>query len=109
MNPDAATLGNWLTLLQIVAILGGGMFFLYRMEGKIQLVTSTQDSFIHRLEKVDEKLEQLTSVIIQLAKQEQRMDAADARVQELSTRIDGMTHIYELGFEGKRVIRRRKK
>lgn len=106
---DPANLGNVLTAMQIVAILGGGMFFLYRMEGKIQLVTASQSGFIARLDKVDEKLESLTGVIIQLAKQEQRMDATDNRVQELSTRIDGMTHIYELGFEGSKVIRRRKK
>ena len=85
-----AELGNILTIMQIVAILGGGMFFLYRMEGKIQIVTSTQSGFIQRLDKVDIKLDSLTTVIVQLAKQEQRLDGCDARIQELVNRIDSI-------------------
>jgi len=101
---DAANLGNVLTVMQIIAILGGGMFFLYRMEGKIQLITTVQSAFIERLDKVDIKLEQLTGVVIQIARQEQRLDASDKRLQEISTRIDGM-NIYELD----KVVRRRRK
>ncbi len=85
---DAATLGNWLTVLQIFAILGGGMFFLYRMEGKIQLLSGAQTSLIIRLDKVDIRLEQISGVMIQLAKQEERMDAMDRRYQELSNRLN---------------------
>lgn len=104
-----AEIGNILTIMQIIAILGGGMFFLYRMEGKIQLISATQSGFVTRLDKVDIKLDTLTDVVVQLAKQEQRLDSTDSRVQELATRIDGMTHIYELGFEGAKKITRKRR
>ena len=105
----AAELGNVLTIMQIVAILGGGMFFLYRMEGKIQVVTSAQSGFMIRLDKVDIKLDSLTTVIVQLAKQEQRLDSADARLQELTTRIDSITNIYDGPFNSTKVISRKRK
>jgi len=85
---DAASLGNLLTGLQIVAMLGGGLYFIWAMKAELHLLRATQTVFIERLDKVENKIESLTSIIIQIAKQEERMDAADKRLQELSNRLE---------------------
>jgi hypothetical protein len=84
---DAGQLSNVLMVLQILSILGGGFYFLWRVDTKLVVLTTTQAGFISRLDKVDIKLENLSAVVIQLAKQEARMDAIDTRLQELANRV----------------------
>lgn len=93
MTLNAADLGNILTILQILAILGGGIWFSARMEAKIQLLANAHTTFTSRLDKVDTKLDSLTTVTVQLAKQEERMANQDTRMQELSMRIDTLRFV----------------
>lgn len=88
MNLDGQTLGNILTILQICAIVGGFVYFSARMENKIVLLANAHQSFIQRLDKVDSKLDGLTVVTTQIARQEERMVAQDQRMQEISNRLD---------------------
>jgi peptidoglycan hydrolase CwlO-like protein len=84
---DAQSLNNLLTILQILSLVGGGFYFLWRVESKLtNLMVSTTNTQSH-LDKVDARVEKLSDVVIQLAKQEERMDAMDSRIQELSNRI----------------------
>jgi len=80
-------------ILQIASMLGGLFYVIWFVGGKIAMLASQYSSFNIRLDKFDNKLEQITGVIVQLAKQEERMDAIDKRLQELSNRLD----IYSTG------------
>lgn len=90
---DGQSLGNILTLLQILGILGGGVWFYAGVKGEIKALSAGHLEFVKKLEKVDNKLESFNGVLIQLAKQEERMTAQDTRLQELSMRIDTMRFI----------------
>lgn len=90
MQLDAATLGNILTIFQILGILGGGLWAIARVEAKIGNLTISHSNFVGRLDKMDNKLDAFNNVLIQLAKQEERMTAQDLRLQELSARLDSM-------------------
>jgi hypothetical protein len=103
---DAAQLGNILTIFQILAILAGGVWFSARMENKIQMLTSAHVNFMNRLDKVDIKLDGFNTVMVKLATQEERMAAQDARMQELSMRIDTIRFINQ-SAEAKTVQRKR--
>lgn len=85
---DAAGLNSVLTILQIAIIILGGFYFLWKIESKLQILTVSYNTVTSRLDKVDIKLDGLTAIAIQLAKQEERMNAQDNRVQELSNRIE---------------------
>lgn len=102
---DAGTLGNILTILQILAIISGGIWFSARMEAKIGALTSAHANFVSRLDKVDGKLDGFNNVLVQLAKQEERMTAQDSRLQELSMRIDTVRFISQA--DGTKPVRRK--
>lgn len=84
---DSAQLGNALMVLQILSIIGGGLYFLWRVDNKLVVLTSNQSNFMNRMDKVDKKLDDLSTVVVSIAKQEARMDAIDTRVQELANRV----------------------
>lgn len=79
-----------LQILQILSILGGGFFFLARMEKKLAIVYTIQETFTRRLEKVDAELEKLTNVTVDMARQSERMTAFDVRLTAVSVRIDDL-------------------
>lgn len=74
--------------LNVVTLIVGGLYALAKVDTRLQSLTSAHEGFVERLNKVDTKLEAFGSTLIQLAKQEERMNAQDTRLQELSSRID---------------------
>jgi hypothetical protein len=88
---DAQSLNTLLTVLQILSLLGGGFYFLWRVEAKLTNLGVTSTSMQGQLDKVDVRVEKLSEVVIQLAKVEERMDALDNRIQELSNRVSHNT------------------
>jgi hypothetical protein len=87
------SIGN---LLQILAMLGGGFWFLYSVKGEMSGLTIIQKQFADRLEKIDKQLEILAKTTIELAKQEVRMNNIDARQQEFSNRLDDIGKLTKL-------------
>lgn len=87
------SIGN---LLQIVAMLGGGFWFLYSVKGDMSVLANVQKHFADRLDKIDKELEALAKVAIEMAKQEVRMSNMDARMQELSNRIEDQGKLVKL-------------
>lgn len=79
-----------LQILQILSILGGGFFFLARMEKKLAIVYTIQDTFTKRLERIDAELDKLTNVTVDMARQHERMTSFDMRLTTISVRLDDL-------------------
>ncbi len=75
-------------LLQIAAMLGGGLYFLWKIQTQLEILNNTQMSFSKKIEKIDRELEELAKVTIEIARQDERMNAQDIRLQELSIRLE---------------------
>lgn len=85
---DPNTLNNILNILQICVIVGGGFYFLWQVKAELQVLSNSHKTFAERLDKVDVKLEGLIDTTIKIARQEERLDNQDKRIQELSDRIE---------------------
>lgn len=86
MNFDGTI--NLGTLLNIAAMLAGGLYFLWEVKAKLSILTNSHQGLVERLDKVDHKLEALGQTTIIIARQEERMAAQDGRIQELSNRFN---------------------
>lgn len=95
------------TLLQIIAMIGGGIWFLWKMDVKISLLVQRLDNNIKerdaqhtanltRFTNIDLQLKELIDTTIKIARAEERMDAVDIRIQELSNRIDSYTKVHSV-------------
>ena len=104
MFDNTITMGN---LIQIVAMLLGGLYFLYTIKQEIALLANSQRNFVERLGKIDTDLAQLANVTIEIARQGERMTAQDRRLQELSNRMDDLGKITKLLLPPARARRNR--
>jgi hypothetical protein len=75
------------TVIEIASIAAGGMFALSRVTTQFALLNNSHSGALKRLDVLDAKLEGLTKVTVELARQEERMNAQDGRIQELSNRV----------------------
>lgn len=109
MFDSTITMGN---ILQIVAMLLGGLYFVWVMDKRIAILNMTQATFTERLTKIDVELQQLTKITVDIARQDERMTAQDTRVQELSNRVEDLSKLTTLMLpapSGTRSNPRRKK
>ena len=93
MFDNTVTMGN---LLQILAMMLGGLYFVWVMEKKISILTVTQTNLTERLTKIDVELQQLTKIAIDIARQDERMSSQDTRMQELSNRVEDISKLTTL-------------
>ena len=75
------------TLLQTIAMLGGALYFLWRLQLRLEVIDTKQISTIQKIDSIEKELEKITLVVIEQARQNTRLDNFEARVQELSNRI----------------------
>lgn len=78
--------------INALSMLGGGLYALSRLDSRLQLLGSAHENFVERLNKVDVRLEAMGENMMQLVKQEERLNAQDIRLQELSNRLDGVAN-----------------
>lgn len=78
--------------INALSMFGGGLYALSKLDGRLQLLGSAHENFVERLNKVDIRLEAMGANMIQLVKQEERLNAQDQRLQELSNRLDVVTN-----------------
>lgn len=71
------SIGNILTM---VGFLGGGLLFVLTMRADIRLISQ-------RLTEVEKDLSQITSVIVEIARQAERLTAQDRRMNDLANRL----------------------
>lgn len=75
------------TVLEIIAMVGSIAYFVYSMKTELAVLANSHRLSISRLDSVDSKLEKLSTVIVDLARQEERMNAQDTRINEISNRV----------------------
>lgn len=87
------SIGN---LLQMLVMLGAGIWFLYTVKGELSTLAQIQKQFAERLDRIDKELELLSKTTIEIAKQEVRMNNIDSRLQELSNRLEDQGKLVKL-------------
>lgn len=76
---------NWISIiLQMLGVLGGVAVFFYRIHLSLNLLMQQNIQAEKKIATMELKMEQLSQVIIDMAKQNVRLDGLDARVQEIS-------------------------
>lgn len=71
------SVGNILTM---VGFFGGGLLFVLTMRADIKLISQ-------RLTEVEKDLSQITNVIVEIARQSERLTAQDRRMNDISNRL----------------------
>lgn len=74
------TLGNVLT---IVGMAVASFVFLWSIRSQVAVINSEIRSFVGRLDKIDSAMTRLTEALIQLSRQEARLDAHADRLKSL--------------------------
>ena len=96
MLDSSINVGN---LLQIATMILGGLYFLWRLETKVLILTNEIKNVIKerdvqhqnnqsRFVEIEQQLQKLIDLTITLATFKARMDNADERMQTLSDRIE---------------------
>lgn len=75
------------TVLQIIAMVASIGYFVWKLQIQLEVLSAQHRTFAQRIDTVDTKLDKLSTVVIDIARQEERMDAQDKRIQELTSRI----------------------
>jgi division protein CdvB (Snf7/Vps24/ESCRT-III family) len=82
-------------LLNVAAMLLGGLYFLWRMESKLGLLiqeTSMRHGYyVEKFEVIDKKIKELVDATVKLAEQEIRLNNMDERMQQIANRINETT------------------
>jgi septal ring factor EnvC (AmiA/AmiB activator) len=78
MFESTISLGNILTVLSFIAI---GMAFIWTMKGDIRIAST-------RLEGIEEDIHELRKVVVEIARQEERIRQMDERLIAQGKRID---------------------
>ena len=89
------TLGN---VLQILAILGGGMWFMAGVKSKMELLTQALSGLDRRITSVETSISALNTTTIELARQEVRLDSHAHRLKDLEAETRKRTNITESGL-----------
>lgn len=78
------TVGN---LLEILTIGIGGLFFLWELRSKLNILQFSNDSTIKHLERLDVDFKELAKVTISIASQQERLNSLEARIGEVSDNL----------------------
>lgn len=75
------------TVLQTVTIIGSALIFIWKLHTKLEIMDTKQTAVVAKIDTIEKELEKLTTVTIEQAKQTQRLDNFESRLQEISNRI----------------------
>ncbi len=81
----------------------GGLFFLYRMEARLIVLSTVQETFTAKLREMETELKKLAEVTIEIARQDERMTSQDLRINTIALRLDEYLRISK---EARQVPRR---
>ena len=70
-------------LIKFAGLLAAGLWFISKMSGRLDLVTSEMKSLKDIIEGQSEQLAAFAKALIDLARQEERINAIDRRVEDL--------------------------
>ena len=81
-------LSSWIgLLLQTAAIIGAIAVFIVRHHIDFRLLLQSQQQSREKIASIESKMEKLSDVIIEIAKQDTRLNNLEARMQEISNRL----------------------
>lgn len=76
-------------------MVGGGIYFVTRMEAKLGIIVENHRSFLEKVEEIKRDVENIQSkveshglALVKLSNQEERMLSMDNRMNELSRRLE---------------------
>lgn len=75
-------------LIQATAFLGGGMYFVWTMQTGLAILTSKQISIEAQLANMALTIKELSATTIEIARQDERLNNVDSRLNEQAKRID---------------------
>lgn len=75
------------TAIQTIAILGTVGGFIFRLHLDLKLLIQQQTQSVQRISKIETRMEQLSQVVVEIARQDARLNNLEARIQELSNRL----------------------
>lgn len=86
-------------VITLVSMIGGGIYFVTRMEAKLGLIAENHRSFLDTIrdikkdvESIETKVENHGLALVKLSQQEDRLVAIDQRINELSRRLEDHAH-----------------
>lgn len=94
MNIDWGIAANFITVLVYIL---GGVRFLNALSTRLNILSVERDAEhkanLEKFNSIAEQLRKLTDVIVQLARQEERLEAIDQRMGELATRMNELKQL----------------
>ena len=81
------SMGN---ILQIAAMLGGGLYFLFSIKAELIKMSTIQEMFTNRLSILETDIKKLSEVTIEMARQNERMTSQDNRINTITLRLDDL-------------------
>jgi len=96
MESAGLSFENWMSILYDISLLGilfgGGFWFLARLDFRIRELMldrkTDTEAYKLRFDKIEDELQKLIAATVQLARQEERLNAIDGRLGDLSKRIE---------------------
>jgi hypothetical protein len=70
-------------ILKVLVYLGAGLWFISRMQGRVDMLTKEIKALQGVVEQQSQQLASFAKVLIDLARQEERLNAIDRRVEDL--------------------------
>lgn len=86
------TMDQFSILLQTAAIIGGGAYFIWSIKASVAILVAQQGTINDKLVKMEAAIDKLSTAAVELARQDERLNAMDVRMQELSNRIVPPNH-----------------
>jgi len=79
------------SILQIVAMVGGGIWFLFSIKTELIKLSVVQETFASKIVEIEVELKKLSEVTIDMARQAERMTAQDNRLNILAARVEELS------------------
>lgn len=96
---DGTELNTFLHVIEIGAILGGGLIFLIRLGGTFEKINGTNERLESvlraqdkQIEEIKDDLKSINRLMIDVALQNQRLDSQDSRLAALDRRYEDLRH-----------------
>lgn len=79
------------SLISTASFIGSGAYFIWSMRTRLEVMDTRQATVVEKISKIETELQKLTEVIIEQAKQTQRLDSFEARLQEVYSKTFSVT------------------
>lgn len=71
------------TIVQTISVVGSVAFFVWRMQARLDVMDVRLATIVEKNDKFEREIARLTEVVVEQAKQSQRLDTFDDRLKEV--------------------------